>query len=155
MTLKTAQEAAETAGFAKETTHFNKTGEDHGTQAKKWLSAVAASAGVLLAYAAGLLFYTVANPTSTSGISGADFQLAVAKVLVFSVLLSLLVGTTRIYRAHRHNQVVNKHRENALKAFQTFIAGTADEDTKNAILIQATRTVFSPTVTGYIGNEKE
>ena len=153
--LKVAQEAAETAGFTKAAEHFEDTGREHRDAAKNWLWAVAISAIGLLAYASLLLIYTWSHPSSSSSISGADLQLAVAKVLVFSVLLSLLVGTTRIYRAHRHNQVINKHRENALKTFHTFVAGTADEDTKNAVRLQATRTVFSPQVTGYVSGEKE
>ena len=134
-TLETAQEAAKTAGFTAEAKHFKTTGGTHQESAKDWLKVVVASAAVLLIYASGLLIYTWQHPAANTAISGADLQLGLAKVLVFSVLLSLVVGTTRIYRAHRHNQVVNKHRENALKTFQTFIDGAADVDTKNAILL--------------------
>ena len=43
-----------------------------------------------------------------------------------------------------------------VKTFNTFVEGAGgDPATKNAVLLQATRTVFSPQVTGYVNSEKE
>ena len=53
--------------------------------------------------------------------------------------------------------VVNGHRQNALTTFQTFVkaAGDEDKETKNAVLLEATRCIFSPMSTGYLGGDQE
>ena len=58
-------------------------------------------------------------------------------------------------KAQLHNYVVNKHRQNALSTFETFVKSTDDNDTKNAVLIQATRSIFSPQHTGFSAQEGE
>ncbi|HUO14726.1 MAG TPA: hypothetical protein VMX38_07050 [Verrucomicrobiae bacterium] len=83
-------------------------------------------------------------------------QLALAKIIAFSILLSAVLWSGRIYRAHRHNYVVNKHRQNALSTFEAFAKATeGDNATKNAVLLQATQCIFSPQTTGYLPQEKE
>src|SRR5205085_68200 len=81
-------------------------------------------------------------------------QLLAAKVILFSILGSAVVWCGRIYRAHRHNEVVNRHRQNALSSFRTFVE-SADDATRNAVLLEATRAVFSPQHTGYSSTEAE
>ena len=82
-------------------------------------------------------------------------QLALAKVIAFSILFSAVLWAGRIYRAHRHNYVVNKHRQNALSTFEAFAKASEDTPTKNAVLLQATQCIFSPQSTGYLPQEKE
>lgn len=84
-----------------------------------------------------------------------SIQLGLAKLLLFSFLVGGIVWSGRVYRAHRHNYVVNKHRQNALSTFKTFVSSTQDQQTKNAVLLQATQCVFAPQVTGYITQENE
>ena len=82
--------------------------------------------------------------------------LTIAKVIGFSIVLSFFVGALRTYRAQQHNYIVNKHRENALKTFEAFVsAAGSDQEIKNAVLLEATRTVFAPQVSGFIHQESE
>jgi hypothetical protein len=60
------------------------------------------------------------------------------------------------YRTHRHLVVVNQHRQSALRTFEAFIkAASGDDQTKNAVLLEATRCIFAPANTGYLGGEEE
>jgi hypothetical protein len=79
----------------------------------------------------------------------------VAKLIVLSILLSAAIWTGKIYKAHRHNFIINRHRRNALSTFQTFAGGASDTQTKNAVLLQATTCIFGPQNTGYISQDKE
>ena len=65
----------------------------------------------------------------------------------------LTVWAARNYRAHRHLQVVNEHRQKALTTFDMFAAAAKDEATKNFVLVEVTRCIFAPTSTGYSGEE--
>ncbi len=51
--------------------------------------------------------------------------------------------------SHKHNQVVNRHRENALKTFKALSEGAANPDNKDIILTHASQCIFSPQDTGY------
>ena len=75
--------------------------------------------------------------------------------MIFSILSYIVVWSGKIYKAHKHNYVVNRHRQNALSSFETFIKATSDDATKNAVLIQATQSIFVPQHTGYIGYESD
>jgi hypothetical protein len=70
-------------------------------------------------------------------------------VIVFSLLLSGMLWVGRIYRAARHNYVVNKHRQNALRTFETFVK-SADPQIKSAVLLQTTGCIFTAQNTGYV-----
>src|SRR5207244_10156514 len=91
------------------------------------------------------------DPLST----GAFVQLAIAKFIIFSILFSAVLWAARIYRAHRHNYVINKHRQNALSTFEAFAKAAGDSETKNAVLLQATQCIFSPQRTGYLAQEND
>jgi hypothetical protein len=67
------------------------------------------------------------------------------------VLYYGLVWAGRNFSTHRHNQTVNNHRQNALKTFEAFVKAASDDATKNAVLLQATQSIFSPQASGYLG----
>lgn len=50
---------------------------------------------------------------------------------------------------------MNRHRAIALGTFETFVAGTSDDVTKNAILMEATRSIFAPVQTGYVAGDDD
>jgi hypothetical protein len=79
----------------------------------------------------------------------------VAKLIAYSVVGTLLLWIGRMYRAARHNEVVNRHRSNALKCFEALTRSTTDPATHSAILIQATQSIFSPQVTGFSDKDGE
>jgi hypothetical protein len=57
------------------------------------------------------------------------------------------------YRAQKHNEVLNRHRQNALRTFETFSTSTDDAQTKNAVLLEVTHAIFGNQNTGYNSNE--
>jgi hypothetical protein len=97
-------------------------------------------------------FYTNLNLTT-----GQSIQLAISKLIVLSVLYFAIIWGSRNYSAHRHNVVINKHRQNALSTFQAFVNAAEDKATKNAVLLRSTETIFSPNASGYLtkGSEKQ
>jgi hypothetical protein len=84
---------------------------------------------------------------------GRSIQLAVARLFVFSVLYFATVWCGRNYKAHKHNQVVNRHRQHALRTFEAFVASTGDAATKNAVLLQTTAAIFSLSGTGFSSDD--
>ena len=81
-------------------------------------------------------------------------QFTITKVVVLTALFYGLSITNRNYKAHKHNAVMNKHRQNALSTFETFSsAASADDQTKNAVLLETTHSIFSNQQTGYLKSE--
>lgn len=169
-TLKNAKEAAALVGIVEYSKFFEQEALDHERSGRWWLAVtllLAASA----AFAAGWNFYkaesliraAVSGKSDTHQTNGAEarpdvgleVQLAAAKIIILSILLSAGIWTGRVYKAHRHNFIINRHRRNALSTFQTFAGNASDAQTKNAVLLQATTCIFGPQSTGYVSQDKE
>lgn len=76
-------------------------------------------------------------------------QHSIPRLIVVSVLTYGLVWSARNYAASQHNYVVNRHRRNALASFQTFVEGASDKEIKDAVLLEATHSIFTPQDSGF------
>lgn len=150
--VKEVRQIAQEAGVSQQAFYFKQEADQHEASAKPWLKATVWLAGstVVVGVLLILFFSAVTNLTPTQ-----NLQLAISKIVVILVLLSATFWAGRTYRAHRHNAVINRHRQNALTTFQTFAKAASDEPTKNAVLLQATQCIFSPQQTGYVQGESE
>lgn len=173
--LEAAKKAAQSIGIVEHSKFFQQESLDHLKASKRWLWATILLAGLAvwvgwLNYSHSLHALTSAigkaqqpeklqdgpkQPSAEPGTTALQIQLAVAKLIVFSVLFSAVVWTGKMYRAHRHNYVINRHRLNALSTFEAFAKATDDQQIKNAVLLQATQCIFGPQPTGYISGENE
>lgn len=151
--LQSLRSAAAEAGVEQHATHFSSEAGFHSDQAEFWLKATAGIAG-FTALLAGLVVAAYLNEWVTVP-SGQWVQVAIGKVVFFSILSFGLVWCGRNYRSHQHNYVVNKHRENALATFRAFTDAASDEATKNGVLLRATEAIFSPGASGYVNTQQE
>ncbi|MXX75212.1 MAG: hypothetical protein F4Y77_07390 [Holophagales bacterium] len=143
------REAAGEVGVGQRASQFRDQAEQYATAKKTWLRASVGVAALAIALAAGNVGYLLSKLAETEISAGRAIELAVAKVLLFSVLYYALVWVVRTYRAASHNEVVNRHRENALRTFETFVAAATDEQTKQAVLLRATECVFGHQTSGF------
>lgn len=153
-TLQLVRSATGAIGIAEQAEIFKKAAAEHEGSKRRWLNTTTALAGgTSLALLANWgVAYKVGPPSSSIAL----IQLTVAKVLFFSLLLSAVIWSGKIYRSHQHNYVLNKHRQNALETFQLFArAAEHDPETKAMVLLQATKSIFSPQATGFLSAEKE
>lgn len=149
--LKTANETLEKIGVSKYADIFRKESDDYDKKALGWLIASI----VILILILGVSIYSYFNITESEKTS-VILQYSISKIVVLSALFYALSISNKNYKAHRHNVVMNKHRHNALRTFTTFTEGAGDDiQTKNAVLLEATRTIFSNQQTGYLSQEKD
>lgn len=151
--LEQVKRAAAEVGVAQHAIHFKEEAEAHKTASNVWLVITAAFAVATLFYGGWNVWYYMKNTVDYTLVQG--IQLGVAKLIVFLVLYFGIVWSGRIYRAQIHNFVVNKHRQNALSTFETFVKAASDPQTKDAVLIQATQSIFSPQSTSFGSGEIE
>jgi hypothetical protein len=80
-------------------------------------------------------------------------QLAIAKIVVFSILFSFLYICVKNMYSHKHNSVVNQHRVNALNSFKTLTDGSRNDISGDIILSHAAACIFSPQPSGYTNSD--
>lgn len=81
-------------------------------------------------------------------------QFAGTKLFLISVFYILLSVVRRFYSASKHNAVINKHRACALETFEFLKESAKGDDTKDAILRQASNSIFSIQKSGYLFKEE-
>jgi len=149
-TLGKVRQAAAEVGVAQHSVHFMKQSEHHRKSSKVWLVATGIIGIVTILFAWFSLHY-VTSTDSTYQI----IRFTLSRILIISILSYALVWSGKNYSAHKHNEVINKHRQNALSTFETFVKATDDPETKSAVLLQATRSIFTPQKSGYLSKDSE
>lgn len=76
------------------------------------------------------------------------------RVIVFTSLFIFLSICIKNYRAAKHNEIVNRHRQYALDTFKVFVqSADGDKGIKDAVLMEVTRTIFGNVSTGYSSSD--
>lgn len=151
--LKSVREAAAQVGVAQHATHFKDQADEHRKDARRWLwtSTGLAVLGILSLFA---LFVWPFHPETTFTNAAQAVYAVASRVLVFSVVYFAILWAAKNFMAQRHNYIVNKHRQNALSTFETFVkAAGDDQDVKNAVLLHAAQSIYGSQASGYIAKE--
>jgi hypothetical protein len=152
-TLEKVRRAAAEVGVAQHSIHFKEQADEHMSGSRQWLKRTCWLAGITLLYALAVgAYYVFYSPQLNASQA---VQLGIAKLFVFSVLYLATIWSAKMYKSHWHNYVVNKHRQNALSTFETFVKAASDDQTKNAVLIQATQSIFSQVHSGFVPGDPD
>ena len=76
-------------------------------------------------------------------------QIGVSKVLIFAVISYMLYLCARNFMSHKHNAIVDRHRQNALMTYKALVDAAGDTPNREVILVQAAACIFGPQGTGY------
>ena len=137
--------AASTAVFTKD---FENVAGKMEKSAKNWLRATIGVAFATVVVALCMWFWT------ESGLDqGQIFQKIGIKMVVLAVLLTGTIWCGRNYRALKHLATINNHRAISIRTLQSFSSAAAQTQTKDAVLMEATRAVFGNVPTGFIGQQ--
>lgn len=145
------RQAAE-AGAAQTAIHFREAADHHKCQSHKWMIATRVFLGVVLG--STFLFVILALLLEPPSV-GKAVQVIAAKIVFLSAATFGLVWCARNYKSHKHNQVVNEHRQHALSTFQTFADGARTDSVREAVLLAGAQAAFIGRPTGYEGGESD
>ena len=143
--VNAARDAAAEAGVATFTHAFDTEANRVRTTSRGWLIATSIGAITTILWAI-ISYFWPAPPENATAWDLA--RLMFAKISVVVVLITATVWCGRMYRALKHQQAVNRHRALGLQTFQAFTAATGDDQTKNAVLLAATNSIFDNVPTG-------
>lgn len=150
--LKKMKENMATTGIADYANIFQKESNTHKINSRIWLGSIVLLVGIVIAIALGLLIGDIVpkdEKTTTL------LQFTFAKLIIFSSLFFLLTLAFKSYKASKHNEILNKHRQNAITTFEKFVKSANDDRTKNAVLLQTVDAIFSQQNTGYNDNDSD
>ena len=148
--LSAVKTAAGTTGINQYSNIFKEESVEFETKAEtalSWLIGMLICTGIV----AVILLVTMPELTSPSSI----VQYSITKVVVLLVLFYIVSILNRNYKAYKHNSIVNKHRQNALMTFEAFVQASSDEQTKNAVLLKATESIFNSQTSGYTNPDND
>lgn len=146
--LDEIRKVAAEEGVTQQAAHFRAESDHHETEAEKWrkktlnLSWLLGSFAVVSLFLHKIPFLAPINTYDT-------VQLGISKVLIFAVIAYVLFLSARNFLNHKHNAILNKHRQNALMTHRALIEASGDSGVREAIMLQAASCIFSPQATGY------
>jgi membrane protein implicated in regulation of membrane protease activity len=146
--LEEIRKVAAEQGVTQQSVYYKETSDHHAIQAKKWLWATIAISIVLFLYAGSTLFYhkiMFLAPIDQLQL----IQFIISKILIFLVVSYMLYLSARNFLSHKHNEIVNKQRQNALLTYKAFVVAAGEAASQEAILIHAAACIFSIQPTGY------
>ncbi|MCK0070866.1 hypothetical protein [Kordiimonas laminariae] len=146
--LTEIRQIAAEQGVTKEAIHFSTEYEVHAEAASNWKKAtIWLSVGLVIFAIISLFLHKIPilipeNPYDA-------IQLSISKFLIFSVVAYMLFLSAKNFLSHKHNAIINKHRQNALMTHSALVEASGDEGVRDVVLLQASSCIFSPQSTGY------
>jgi hypothetical protein len=135
-------------GVSKQAIHFKTEADNHKKDATDWQRYTIYTAIGLAGYAVASLFIHKIPGLSPDS-SYRAIQIGISKVLIFGVIAYVLILCARNFLSHKHNEIVNRHRQNALATFTALAEATSDAASSDIVLSHAAACIFSPQETGY------
>jgi len=154
-TLDKVKRAAAEVGVAQHAIHFREATRDHERGGRVWLAVAAAFALCALVYSLWSFRLGLQLKADDMVPWWPHLKYVASRLLVLSILLFGMAWSAKNYRSQMHNSIVNRHRQNALSTFETFVKAATDKETKDAVLLQATKSIFEGQSSGYLSSDSE
>lgn len=134
-------------GVSQQAVYFKQEADDQELLASTWLKYTFRFAIAVGAFALVSVFLhkiPFVRPETTLE----AIQLVSSKFLIFAVLGYMLLMAAKNYTTHKHNAVVNRHRQNALLTYKTLVEASGS-GAQDIVLAHAASCIFSPQETGF------
>ncbi len=127
---------------------FGSLAENYRSIAKKWMW-VASISVVITAIVIFLFSYF--PPTNLEG--NKVYLFLSSKIFSIITTLSIAIWSGKVYKANTNLAAIYEHKEKSLRTFQEFIKAANEPQTKDFVLQETTRAIFSMPSTGFADNE--
>lgn len=133
-------------GVSQQAIYFSTEAVEHSKEASWWLKATSVCA-------CAVFLWSLFGPKALIWVGYTDVQLGVSKVLSFGVLSFLTYLSAKNFLSHKHNNIVNKHRQNALATYRALVEAAGSPGVADVVLTHASACIFAPQATGYAGGK--
>ena len=130
---------------------FSDQAKKHRTMAWVWLSGTGLLTLAFGGIFAWLFLWLLKDFVPTADNVSVILSNLLTKGFLLSLVFLLLNRSIKNYTAEKHLEVINTHRQNALETFDVFVtAAEGNRETRDAVLLAATRAIFEANQTGYL-----
>ena len=146
--LEDVRRIAAEQGVSQQAVYFKQENELYNNEGWRWQIITLVASSITVAFAIlSLVFHNVEfiRPHNLAE----SIQIATGKLIVFIVLGYIVVLAARNFLAHKHNAVVNKHRQNALLTFEALVDAAGSEENRDIVLTYASACILASQKTGY------
>lgn len=79
------------------------------------------------------------------------------RLLIISFFIYIITFLIKQYSIKKHLETLNTHRQNTLNSYNLFLRsiGSADQDVKNALMVEVARAIYESGQTGYINSKDD
>lgn len=145
---ETRNRAAEVV-TSKEAMHFANASAEFKDSASRWLVAVIVSTICLISLAVIAIIVAFSGAYQSMDASS-SVQVGISKLFLFGVFGYVTAQSAKNFFAAKHNEAVNKHRQNAILAYRALVEATGSPEHRDVVLTHAAAAVFSPQDTAYV-----
>ena len=150
--LSSIRQTSSETGVEVHSSDFSEAATEWKDRATNWLIFMGVSLFITVVLA--ILLVNPAKSISESYFAGIDpIVLSVSKITIIAIMLTLTFWCGRIYKSAMHQYSINKHKATSLSTFKTFVNSTDNEDIRQAILLETTRSIFGNVPTGYFDSK--
>lgn len=146
--LEEVRQAAAEQGVSQQASYFKDEADHHKAESEFWRTATIVMATCVGFYGVATLFFHKV-PFLTPSNTYETIQMTVGKVLIFFVLAYMLSLCAKNFLSNRHNEIVNRHRQNALMTYKALVDATVTPEARDVILNHAASSVYRLHDTGY------
>lgn len=146
--LEEVRNAAAEQGVTQQASYFKLEADRHADQATFWRVWTVRVAAIVIAYGVLAIFlhkWTWLAPTTTAE----AIQFTSSKLLVFFVLAYLLFLCSRNFMSNRHNEIVNRHRQNSPMTYKALVDAGGAIESRDIVLNHAASSIYKLHDTGY------
>lgn len=146
--LDEVRKTAAERGVSQEAEYFKGEADTHAKEAETWrawtikLAVAVGLYGVSTLFIHKIPFLSPANTYET-------IQLMAGKLIVFFVLVYMLAISAKNFLSNRHNEIVNRHRQNSLMTYRTLVDAGGTPEARDVILNHAAASVYQLHDTGF------
>jgi hypothetical protein len=152
--LAAVRQVAAEQGVSQQAGYFEQESSAHDGQAKLWLKRVTVATAGLSIFAVSTLFLHKI-PWLAPSTPAEAVQFGIGKMLLFATIAYSVVLCARNYMAHRHNAIVNKHRQNSLATFRALVEAGGDQANRDIVLTRAAESIFGQVSTGFTKHDSD
>ncbi len=139
------REASGLVGIHESSKHFSGQEAACNNRRKTWAWLI----GILLSSIILFSLYIYFMPIETAG-NPEVYQKLGLRIAILAILVSAATWCGRIYKALYHQELINNHKVLCLQTMNVFFNAAENQEERDAIILQATKAVFSSAPTGFI-----
>lgn len=146
--LDDVRKVAAEQGVSQQASYFKEEADKHAEQSefwRVWTIRVAAGVGVFGVASMFLHKWTWIAPTDPYS----SIQFTTSKLLLFFILIFVLVLCSKNFLSNRHNEIVNRHRQNSLLTYKALVDAGSSPESRDIILNHAAASIYRLHDTGY------